>query len=79
MLKKTQRQKHLVVTGVAICRGDEIASDVEVTEVEFRNTSEEALVRTQSWAKGMTRRALMPFRGRSAPRALHKGMLFITW
>ncbi|WP_232619220.1 Maf family protein [Acetomicrobium sp. S15 = DSM 107314] len=37
--------KHLLVTGVAICRGDEIASDVEVTEVEFRNTSEEALAR----------------------------------
>lgn len=66
MLKKLNGKKHLVVTGVAICRGDEIASDVEVTEVEFRKTSEEALVRYAELGEGDDKAGAYAIQGKGA-------------
>lgn len=43
MLRSLSGQTHRVCTGVAVVRGDEVYSDVDITEVRFRELSDEEI------------------------------------
>lgn len=66
MLKKLNGRTHLVATGVAIRRGDETILGAEVTEVEFRRTSEEALACYAELGEGDDKAGAYAIQGKGA-------------